>query len=218
MSLRGKRARGLLGVRFERVEPAVAGRAVVADEEFAVGVEREAGDLERGGGDLLVPLHRLAVVLHAPRCGRWSSRRRCTRPRRSGKLLAVVDDAAGQRPGFRVVVFDGRLDERRRPGLAVEVERVAALRHAPAVVVALLDEVRLLPQVLAVVADPEVAGLRVVADAPRVAQAVGPRLGREALVIDERVVLRDASTACRSRADPRRCAAPWPAAGRCAGR
>ena len=74
-------------------------------------------------------------------------------------------------------MLDGRLDDRRRPGLAVEVERVAPLHHAPAVVLPLLDEVGLLPEVLAVLPTQSWSALRVVGDPPGVAQSVGPRLG-----------------------------------------
>ena len=69
------------------------------------------------------------------------------------------------------------------------MEDVAPLADAPAVVGPLLDQVDLLPEVLAVVADPELARLAVVAQPPGVAQAVGPDLGPGAGAVDERVVL-----------------------------
>ena len=76
-----------------------------------------------------------------------------------GVFLAVVDDAAGQRAELGMVVLDGRHDDRVGAAFALRLERVAALHDAPAGVVALVDDVRLLPQVLAVLADPECAGL-----------------------------------------------------------
>src|SRR4029450_4010511 len=90
-----------------------------------------------------------------------------------------------------VVMLRGRLHERRWPGRAVGIERVASFHHAPAEVVPLLDEVGLLPEVLAVVADPELIARGVIGDPPGIAQAIGPRFRREALVINERVVLWD---------------------------
>ena len=65
---------------------------------------------------------------------------------------------------------------------------MAPLEQAPAVVAALLDQVDLLPRVLPVVADPELARLPVVAQPPGIAQAVGPHLRPGAGAIDERVV------------------------------
>ena len=76
-----------------------------------------------------------------------------------GQLAAVIDDAAGQRAGFAVMVLGGRRRQRLRPQLAVGIEDVAPFIDAPAEVVALADEIDLLPQILAVVADPDVAGL-----------------------------------------------------------
>src|SRR5438552_17107013 len=94
------------------------------------------------------------------------------RPAQPRQLRAVVDDAAGHRPRLGVVVLGDRLGERLRPRLAVEVKRMTALHDAPAVVGALLDEVNLLPEVLAVVADPQVARLAVDAHPPGAAETV----------------------------------------------
>ena len=67
---------------------------------------------------------------------------------------------------------------------------MAPFAQAPAVVGALLDQVNLFPQVLPILADPELARLAVVAEPPRVPEAVSPHLGPGALAIDERVVFR----------------------------
>src|SRR5262249_3643336 len=73
---------------------------------------------------------------------------------------------------------------------ALRLEDVTPLREAPAVIGPLPDQVNLLPEVLTVLADPELARLRVVAEPPRVAQAVGPQLGPGVGPCDERAVLR----------------------------
>ena len=87
------------------------------------------------------------------------------------------------------MVFDGRLDDRRRAGFAVRVKRMAALGDAPAVVVPFVDQVRLLPEVLAVLSDPDVAGLLVAGDSPGIAEAVGPGFGPKRLSPTIRIVL-----------------------------
>src|SRR5262249_19334198 len=110
------------------------------------------------------------------------------RPPQVRQFGTVIDDAAGHRAGLGVMVLGDRLRERVRPRLAVQVERMRALQDAPAVVSALLDEVDLLPDVLAVVADPQIAALGVDVQPPGVAEAVGPSLRDNALVADERVV------------------------------
>src|SRR5262249_18593789 len=108
-----------------------------------------------------------------------------------------VDKPAGDRPEVGVVVFDDRHEDRRRPPFALGPERVAAFQHAPAVVAATLNAVDLLPQILADVAGPQVAGSAVKAHLPRLAQPVGPDLGVGALAIDEGVVLGDAVVLAR---------------------
>src|SRR5439155_3011774 len=90
-----------------------------------------------------------------------------------------------------MVMLGDRFGERRRTGLAVEVERVTTLDDAPAVVGALLDEIHLLPQVLAVLPNPQIAGGAIDVQSPRVAEAIRPRFGPHALLADERVVLGD---------------------------
>src|SRR5438552_284274 len=90
-----------------------------------------------------------------------------------------------------MVMLGDRFGERRRAGLAVEVERMTALDDAPAVVSALLDEVDLLPQVLAVLPDPQIAGGAIDVQPPRVAEAIRPRLRPHTLLADERIVLGD---------------------------
>src|SRR5262245_29668777 len=138
----------------------------------------------------LVPVQLHSVVLHGPDA--------------AGRVIAVdigapefrkpvsgIDQPAGERARLRVMVLDRRLREWRRPGGAIRVELVASLEHAPAVIRSLLDEISGLPQVLSVVPDPELASLGVAGDPPWVAEAIGPRLGREPLVADERIIFRD---------------------------
>ena len=110
-------------------------------------------------------------------------------PDQVGQAGAAVDPAAGERAGLAVGVLGGRRQDRVGARLALGDEDVAPLGEAPAVVAPLLDQVDLLPEVLAVLADPELARLAVEAQPPGIAQAVGPDLGPGAGAIDERVVL-----------------------------
>ena len=110
-------------------------------------------------------------------------------PDQVGQARAAVDPAAGERARLAVGVLGGRRQDRVGASLARGDEDVAPLGDAPAVVAPLLDQVNLLPEVLPILADPELARLAVVAQPPGVAQAVGPQLGPGSLAIDERVVL-----------------------------
>src|SRR5258706_4764869 len=51
---------------------------------------------------------------------------------------------------------------------------MAPFIHAPSIIFAPTDEVSCFPEVLTVVADPDLSGLLVDAHAPRITQAVGP--------------------------------------------
>src|SRR4051794_23707411 len=86
------------------------------------------------------------------------------------------------------MVLGGRRQNRVGAGLAIGEEDMAALGQAPAVIAALLDQVNLLPEILTVLADPELARLAVEAEPPGIAQAVGPELGPGAGASDEGVV------------------------------
>src|SRR5688572_5651391 len=87
-----------------------------------------------------------------------------------------------------MMVFDGRLGIEVRPALALQIERRAALHDAPAVIVALLDEESLLVEVLPVLSAPDVAGLGVGGDSPRIAQAERPDFRAGVFQRGERVV------------------------------
>src|SRR5262249_39807742 len=150
----------------------------------------EPGDLQGRGRQLAVPGDAAVLVADAPDFARGPVAVE-VRPAQLRELVPVVDEAAGERAHVRGRVLDGRFGDRRRAGLAGGVERVAALDDAPAVVGAALHQVRLLPQVLPVVADPQVVGLAVDVQPPRVAEAVRPRLGTYAGRVHERVVRRD---------------------------
>src|SRR5262245_28197471 len=106
-------------------------------------------------------------------------------------LRPVVDDSAGQRAELGMMLLDGRLDMWRRPEFAIEVERMAAFVAAPAVVLPFADEVGLLPQVLAVLPDPDVPRFDIHGGAPWIAKAVSPRLPADVLLAVKRIVLGD---------------------------
>src|SRR5262249_39298330 len=88
-----------------------------------------------------------------------------------GQLLAMVFKAAGERTEVGVVVFDNRHQDGAWPAGPFGAKGMAAFEHAPAVVAALFDQVHLLPQILAHIAAPEVAGGPVKAELPGLAQA-----------------------------------------------
>src|SRR5262249_21360697 len=79
----------------------------------------------------------------------------------------------------------------RRAAFALGPERVRPLHHAPAIVAAALDAVDHFPQVLANLADPQVAGSPIKAVPPRLAQPIGPHLAPRPLLADEGIVLRN---------------------------
>jgi hypothetical protein len=74
---------------------------------------------------------------------------------------------------------------------------MAALEDAPAVVVALLDDLDHLVEVLADVAHPEVAGLGIERHPPRIPEAVRPQLAARAGNREERIVLGNGVAAAR---------------------
>ena len=75
-------------------------------------------------------------------------------------------------------------------GRSRRLEHMAPFAQAPAVIGTFIDQVNLLPQILPILTGPELPGLAVVAEPPRVPQAVGPYFAPGALAIDERIVLR----------------------------
>src|SRR5882672_11431322 len=74
--------------------------------------------------------------------------------------------------------------------LAIEIKRMAPFINTPSIILAAPDEVRRFPEVLTVVACPNLSGLLVDAQPPRVAQAVGPVFGSRVRHRDKRIVPR----------------------------
>ena len=108
-----------------------------------------------------------------------------------GMLAAVIDHAAGEGPCLAMVMFKGGLGEFARAELAFEVKGVAALEFAPAIIRAGHDAFHGLPKVLAVFADPNIAGLRIAGDPPRVAETMRPGFRRGIGCVQKRVIARD---------------------------
>src|SRR5512138_2474307 len=87
-----------------------------------------------------------------------------------------------------MIMLDGR---RREWGWALEPvleHRAAAFVGAPAVVLGAPQQVRVLAQILSVLADPDLTALPVARDAPRIAQSIGPGFRSCVGQGDERVV------------------------------
>src|SRR5262249_38069393 len=148
-------------------------------------------DALRGLRQLLLPGDLLAVVAQAPDAAGVEVAVDVGAGQ-VGQALAVVNVAAGQAAEVRVRVLGDRRQDRRRPLGAFRAEGVCALVDAPAVVAALLDLQDALPQVLADLADPQLARGPVEAHLPRLPHAVGPDFRAGALHAHERVVLGDA--------------------------
>src|SRR5262249_51403180 len=92
----------------------------------------------------------------------------------SGKFASVIDDPAGQGAEFRVGMFDRGRHDGCRSAATMRIKRMAALDYAPSIIISTMDQICRLPQILPVVADPDVAGLFVNAHAPGVAKTVCP--------------------------------------------
>src|SRR5690606_29381025 len=113
-----------------------------------------------------------------------------------GHGAAAVEVAAADRaaPAAAAGVGDDRHHQALGVAAGARLEALGPLHHVPAVVLAARGagglQVHLLEPVLADVGDVKVAGLAVEAEAPRVAQAVGPDLGPGALAVHEGVVWR----------------------------
>ena len=163
---------------------------MVGNEQLAVSVDVERGNLHRGVGDFAMPHDLLSIVLARPDlAGRVVAVK--VRSLQLGKFRTVVNDSAGQRSRLGMRMLERRLHVRMRAGLAFQVKRMAAFVNAPAVVLALVDLVNLLPQILSVLSDPDVTGLRVGRHSPRISQAVRPSFRSDSFLPDERVVFGD---------------------------
>ncbi len=160
---------------------------MVDDVHLAGVVGAEAGDIEGCVDQLAMPEHFRAVVLDPPDPASGPVTVDVG-PDQAGQAGAAIHPAAGNRASLAVRVLGGRRQDRVGARLPARQKNMAALRETPAVISALLDQVHLLPKVLPVLADPELARGAVVAQPPGVAQAVGPQLGPGAVAIDERVV------------------------------
>src|SRR6266576_1373206 len=86
-------------------------------------------------------------------------------------------------------MFDGGPNNRRGAELAVQVKRMAAFIDAPTVVFTASHQVSRFPKVLAVIADPDLTGLFVNRQPPRIAQTAGPIFGSRIFQPDEGIVL-----------------------------
>src|SRR5205807_514480 len=107
------------------------------------------------------------------------------------EFLAVVNKAAGEGARLGVVMLDRGWRHKVRPLGTVRIKRMAPFGHAPTIVVPPLDEKGLLPQILAILAHPQVPGLAIDRHSPRVAQAQGPDLRPSPLDTYERIVARN---------------------------
>ena len=86
-------------------------------------------------------------------------------------------------------VFESRHDDPGRADLAFEVERVAPLHHAPAIVRPTLHGINLLVQVLTILCHPQLAGVRIDVSTPGSPHAVRPGFWTGVRHIDEGIVL-----------------------------
>src|SRR5262249_48627964 len=89
---------------------------------------------------------------------------------------------------FRMRMLNRRRDGRGGPALSFEVERMISLEDAPAVVLATMDQMRRLPEILAVGPDPDVSGFRIRTHSPWISQSVGPDFRASVRRFDEGIV------------------------------
>src|SRR6476661_8306824 len=115
------------------------------------------------------------------------------------QLSPMIDNTARQRPRLAVVVVRNRRRQRLRAHFPIGVKNVAAFIDAPPKIRALGDEINLLPKVLAVIAHPDVAGLRINRQPPWITQAVSPRFRNNAFNSHEWIVSRHAVLLALSR-------------------
>ena len=181
----GSRLRLRSAGQFEDL-PAV----VVQGIEGSVASLAETDDVDGRVGELLAPDHLLPIVVvpqppHLPvrvipvEVGAFQL----------GKLVSLVEVAAGDGPALAVVMFHDGRDDGRGSGFRIGVEGVRALHHGPAVIAAPADQLDELPEILPHVPDPGLSGDRIEAEPPRVAKAVGPDLFTGPGHADEGIVL-----------------------------
>ncbi len=85
-------------------------------------------------------------------------------------------------------MFDSRRYDGRRSLCARRLKGVAAFGDTPAIVLTFANEMRCLPQVLAIVADPQLIRLLVISDTPWIAQTYRPKSRPRTRHLDERIV------------------------------
>ena len=163
---------------------------MINDQQLTGVRRRKPGDRERGVGQFPMRHDLLAIVLDAPNLAGFVVAVNVV-PAQIRPLRAVINHAASDRARLRVRMLGRRQRKRMRPQLAVDVKRVAPLVNTPAVVFAGPNQMYRLPQILPVVANPNLPGQRVNGKPPRIAQAVGEQLGPRVRQVDKRIVRRD---------------------------
>src|SRR4051794_14014498 len=78
------------------------------------------------------------------------------------------------------------------PHLPVRIKNMAPFIDAPPKIVPFANEIDLLPQILAVVADPDMTRSGIDRQPPGISQAVSPGLWHDAFVTDEGIIWRHA--------------------------
>ncbi len=172
---------------LQRVEAALVVRLIVDEDEVAPRVLFKVDEHQRRIRDLAMLGHLCSVVPTRPDFPRRVVAVE-VRPVQFREGAAVIDDPARQRPRLRVMMLERRLDERRRSLGTVVIEDMAPFHDAPAVVVPLADKVDLFPQILPVVAHPDMPGLLIDRHPPRIPQAICPRLRHDPVFPNKRVV------------------------------
>src|SRR5262245_13338833 len=112
---------------------------MIGNEQFTTAVEAESTDGEGRIGEELVPRRLRAIVLDSPNAagGIVTINIRANEFR---QLLPVIDDSAGKRTRFVVMMLGRRHCVRMRAECAIGIKDVTSFKDAPAVVVALADE------------------------------------------------------------------------------
>src|SRR5262245_13237310 len=88
-----------------------------------------------------------------------------------------------------MTMFDGRRHRRSRTELTVRIKGMASFVNAPAIIFTTPDEVSGFPEILAVVAHPDLPGFLINAHAPRIAQTVSPVFRSRVFQSDKGIVV-----------------------------